>query len=379
MAAAKASGIDGGSWQHGSSADAVRYRGSCVSAAVSTGPTPRVAIVLVNWNGWRDCVACIDSCLALTGARFRIILCDNASSDGSVERIASWARGETPIERDPASPVTLSAPRLPDGIALLDRAAAERGDDGEGAELLIVRTGANLGFAGGNNVGLRWALARGFDHAWLLNNDTVVPADALAALVRCVSADPAVGLAGSTLVEYHAPGTIQAYAAAIDRRTFKGRHLGVGVPLAELSRAEAEDRVQAHETLYPVGASMLVTAAFLREVGLMEERYFLYYEEADWVLRAGARFRVSIARDSLVYHKHGASAGSTPEGTSARSVGFLFRSRLLAARRFAPASLVRVKLGILEEAARGLARGRHGKAIAAARALTGRVRIPGAA
>lgn len=337
---------------------------------------PSVAIVMVNWNAWQDTIACIQSCLALDYPAFRIMVCDNGSHDGSLERIAEWASGEVKAPVHPACPVPLPAPRLPRGVAKLDRAAAEDGDDGEGAELVLVDTGGNLGFAGGNNVGLRWMLARGIDHAWLLNNDTVVPPDALARLVDEALADPGLGLIGSVMIEYHRPDTLQAYAGAIDLRTFRARHLGSGWPANAVGAAIAADPLRAHEVLYPVGASMLATGPFLRWVGLMEESYFLYYEEADWVLRARAVFRASLAPASRVYHKIGASAGSTPQGVSSRSVGFLYRSRLLAARQFAVGQLPRVTLGILAEAGRALVKGRTGRAIGAFNALTGRVRVP---
>jgi GT2 family glycosyltransferase len=302
-----------------------------------------IAIVIVNWNGWRDSIGCIESCLALDRPT-RIVLCDNASADGSAVNIA----------------------------------AAERGEDGGGAELLIVSTGANLGFAGGNNVGLRWAMARDFAYAWLLNNDTVVPSDSLSQLVGCMAADPKIGLCGSIMLEYSRPERLQGYAAAVDLSTFRGRHLGAGRPLAEVDQAMRDDPARAREALYPIGASILVSSAFLATVGLMEEGYFLYYEEADWVLRGRPTFTVAIARDSYVYHKVGASAGSTPQGTSARSVGFLYRSRLRLVRRLAPSQTPRVIVGILVEAARALARGRRGRVIGAMNALTGRVKVPNA-
>lgn len=337
---------------------------------------PSVAIILVNWNGWQDTIACIQSCLLLDYPAYRIVVCDNGSRDESLKRIAAWARGETKVAIDPDGPVPMSLSRLPYGVALLDREAAEAGKDDEGAELVLVDTGANLGFAGGNNVGLRWALARGLDHAWLLNNDTVVAADALKHLVDAAVADPHIGLIGSTMIEYHRPTILQAYAGAINVRTFRGRHLGMGRRADAVEAAVAADPLRTDEILYPIGASMLATGPFLRAVGLMEEDYFLYYEEADWVLRARGSFRVGLARLSRVYHKVGASAGSTPQGTSSRSVGFLYRSRLLAARRFASKQLPRVTVGILDEVVRALAKGQSGRAIGAFNALTGRVKVP---
>lgn len=337
---------------------------------------PSVAIILVNWNGWQDTIACIQSCLLLDYPAYRVVVCDNGSRDGSLERIASWARGEIEVAIDPNSPLPLVSTRLPNGVVQLDRAAAEAGKDDEGAELVLVDTGGNLGFAGGNNVGLRWAMARGMDHGWLLNNDTVVPADALKHLVDAGVADPQLGLIGSTMIEYHRPSRLQAYAGAMSLRTFRGRHLGMGGRADAVEAAVAADPLRADEILYPIGASMLVTGPFLRTVGLMEENYFLYYEEADWALRARGSFRAGLAPLSRVYHKVGASAGSTPQGISARSVGFLYRSRLIAARRFAKKQLLRVTIGILEEAVRGLVKGRSGRAIGAFNALTGRVKVP---
>lgn len=337
---------------------------------------PHVAIVIVNWNGWRDTIACIQSCLSLEQTSATIIVCDNASSDGSVENIRAWAEGESSPPPADRFPVKIDSARLPKGVAVLDRASLEAGDDAGGAQLLIVPTGGNFGFAGGNNVGLRWALAHGSDYAWLLNNDAMAAPDALSRLLARFKATPDLGICGSTLMEFFEPQVVQAWAGAMNRYTYRGRHLGFREPLAKLNDIVASHITNDGELLYPVGASLIVSREFLERVGLMDEGYFLYYEEADWVLRGESDFRIMTAPDSLVYHKGGAAAGSTPTGVSAKSVSFLYRSRLRIARRFTPRSMPRVILGILDEAARGLVRGRRGRAIAAARALTGRVCVP---
>lgn len=335
-----------------------------------------IAIILVNWNGWQDTVACVRACLALEGVEVRIVVCDNASNDGSVDQIESWARGSLDVPVDPASPVPLSGERLPQGVAILDRAQAEADDDAGGAELVIVRTGANLGFAGGNNVGMRWALQRGASHCWLLNNDTVVPPDALSKLVLHMQGAPQTGLCGSVMAEYHQPEQLQGYAGAMSMKTFRGRHLGAGMPSSAPLDAMQSDPLRPDEILYPIGASMLASRTFLEEVGLMDEQYFLYYEEADWVLRAGDKFDISIAPASMVYHKVGASAGELAKGMSASSAGFLYRSRLLAAQKWARAGRGRVIVGILEEMLRGLLRGRRGVFNGGLRALSGKVTPP---
>ena len=337
--------------------------------------------MLVNWNGWRDSIDCIRSCLALDHSARRIILCDNNSADGSADIIASWAAGtfDVPIAED--CPLQLDPQARPASFARLDRAAAEAGDDSTGAELIIVQTGGNLGFAGGNNVGMRWALARGCSHVWLLNNDTVVSADSLTRLLSASRAAKA-GLTGGMLADYEQPDRVQAFAGAMSLSTFTGRHLGVGerLPLPEPVRAIIDRHpLRAGEEHYPVGASILASADFLRDVGLMNEEYFLYYEEIDWVMRNSGRWPVVLAPESIAYHRQGASAGTSAEGRSVGSVAFLYRSRLRAAARFAPDRLRAVRRAILWEAARALARGRTVKSRAAWRALREQVAVPASA
>jgi GT2 family glycosyltransferase len=180
------------------------------------------------------------------------------------------------------------------------------GDDkANNARLILIQTGGNLGFAGGNNVGLRYALSRDdFQYVWLLNNDTVIKADALTALVRGMQENPGAGMCGSTLPFYHDPDMIWALGGATYNKWLcKTECIGLRAPLSRtISKTEVESNMA-----YLAGASMLVSKAFLRAVGLMNERYFLYFEELDWALRAKNRFRLIFAPNSIVYHKVGAS------------------------------------------------------------------------
>jgi GT2 family glycosyltransferase len=334
-----------------------------------------VAIVIVNWNGWRDTIRCIESCLALNHRNCRIVVCDNASSDGSIDHLAQWARGESSAEPDPDNPVPAGHGLRPAGFAVLDRAEAEAGGGGD-AQLLLVRTGGNLGFAGGNNVGLRWAIAQGFAYYWLLNNDAVAAPDALDRLLARFALNPRIGLCGSTLIEYFSPADVQAYAGACHLGTFRGRHLGEGDPIERALSDGPHFTLRKDEIFYPVGASMLASRAFVEQVGLLEAGYFLYYEEVDWVLRGRHSFHIELAPDSLVYHKGGATAGSLAAQPSARALAYLYRSRLRVARRLGKGSLTRVLLGMGDEAARHLVRGKIERSIALFNVLAGRVSLP---
>ncbi|WP_294766050.1 glycosyltransferase family 2 protein [uncultured Rhodoferax sp.] len=273
--------------------------------------TPFVAILLLNWNGWKDTIECLQSISQSTGVAFSIVVCDNGSHDSSLEKITGWARAA-------------SRP-----FALYDRTQAEAGGAvGQDEPLVLIQTGANLGFAGGNNVGLRYCLAHGgFDYVWVLNNDTVVAPDALQQLVARAQQDPAIGICGSKLVFYHQRGQVQAYGgSAFDARR------GVVVPIGQFAPTEAACDVAAVEaqTAYVVGASMLVSTPFLQTVGLMCEDYFLYFEEIDWAFRARGKFKLAYADASVVWHKEGGTIGSSStKEPSATSTRYLYRNRMI--------------------------------------------------
>lgn len=276
----------------------------------------RVAVLLLNWNGWQDTIECLESVLQSTGVAFRIVVCDNGSQDNSLVKIAAWARAA-------AKP-----------FALYDRAQAEAGGlADESVPLVLIQTGANLGFAGGNNVGLRYCLAHGgFDYVWVLNNDTVVAPDALQQLVARMQPDPAIGMCGSKLVFYHQRDKVQAYGgSAFDARR------GVVVPIGQFAPSNAACNVPAVEaqTAYVVGASMLVSTPFLQTVGLMCEDYFLYFEEIDWAFRARGKFKLAYADASVVWHKEGGSIGSSSTAqASVTSTRYLYRNRVIFNWRF---------------------------------------------
>jgi len=310
-----------------------------------------VYVVLVNYNGWEDTVACLDSLFRSDYPRFRVIVCDNGSGDGSLDRIAAWAKrpSDVPLRTSPVLD-RLHLPPREEGItcARYDRGEAEAGGKaGEKAPLVLVDCGENLGFAGGNNVGLRYALARGdFEHVWLLNNDTVVEPGAMQALARRLEERAGAGLCGSTLLHYHAPDRVQALGGA-----WYCKWLGLAWHLGRLGRWRGGADAAAVEMRmhYPVGASVMATRRFVEEVGLLAEDYFLYFEELDWSLRGKGRFSVAWAPESLVYHKVGASVGtsSNPAKKSAACDYWNVRNRLFFTGRWFPEALPTVYLALL--------------------------------
>lgn len=323
----------------------------------------RVYVVVLNWNGWRDTIACLESLLAQTADNYRIVVCDNASTDESIEKIQCWARGELVDSYVPAVPVGVTRPAVGTIVdhVVYDRGTAERGGASEVDPLLtLIQTGSNLGFAGGNNVGLRYAISRGDGrYFWLLNNDTYADRDALRALTERAARTSDTGIVGSVLRYFNRPDTVQAYGgASFCPLLSRARPICEGEVFRQLSPLEA-DTIE-RRLGYVIGASMLVSRQFIDRVGLMQEDYFLYFEELDWATRGrrckSGSFKLAFSAHSIVFHKVGASTGS--RARSLTSLRYLHSNELRFMKRFYPRLVTVTRLGLLVNAGKALLRGR---------------------
>jgi len=317
-------------------------------------------VVIVNWRRPALTLACVESLLRSTCTDFRVVVCDNGSGDDSMGQFLGWAQ------------------RQPPGVAALTVSAVVGANPPEDiwpeARVSWIASPRNRGFAGGANLGLGWGLRQGlFTHFWLLNNDSIVDADALGALFRHMRQRPRVGICGARLVYLGDRQRIQAYGGArFNRWTGRGRHLGHGAGIeAPHDPARVERRMS-----YVSGASMFVSRRFVQTVGLLEEGYFLYFEELDWVQRAAGRFELGYAADAVVWHHEGATIGSSsdPGRSSEVSDFFMCRSQLRFTRRFHPVALPSVWLFAWLRSLRLGLSGRWGRMLTQWQALFGLVR-----
>ena len=317
---------------------------------------PKVYIIVLNYGRWNDTIECLESLLRLNHDNYEIILIDNASPDNSIEKFRLWAMGGVNIWRDNRNRLRqMSFPPCPKPIRLIEynRAEAESGGNqvltrnSAGRQIVLIHSGANLGYAGGNNIGLRYALKKNdFKYIWLLNNDTVVEPSALNHMVSRLGARPKSGICGSTSLYYHRPGITQVRGGATYNRWLAtSRHIGVFESAANGFDLDKIER----KTGYVCGSSMLISKAFLAEVGLMSEDYFLYYEELDWVTRAEGKFAMVYAPESIIYHKEGRSIGSSSRGAIRKKMADFYgqRNRIIFTRKFYPLALPFVYLSFL--------------------------------
>lgn len=286
-----------------------------------------VCAVVINWNGWRDTIGCVQSLLDLDDAPLQILVCDNASGDGSLTQLQAWLDAH-------------GALRGAAGCAMEWRTDGGRLHGTVRIRLLALAQ--NLGYAGGINAGIDWAQAH-WQQAffWLLNNDIEAQPGALRALLDAHARVPGAGICGSVLFDWDHPGQVQA-VAGIYRRW-----LGVGFHATALPAGSGDVCLDLD---YPVGASMLVAQDYLQRVGQIEASYFLYYEEMDWVERGRRHgYRPVVALGSRLRHREGASTGS---GGGVRHKSLLSErygviNRLRITRRFWPWYLPVVWLSLL--------------------------------
>jgi GT2 family glycosyltransferase len=238
---------------------------------------PSVAVVVVNWNGLRDTRECLRSLQAATYPNFRVIVVDNGSEG--------------------------------------DDAAEIRREFGGFAE--VIETGENLGFAGGANAGIRRALAEGAEYVLLLNNDVVVAPGFLEPLVAAAQARPRLAAACPKAYFQDRPDVIYSTGGAVSLWTGTARQIGRG----ERDRGQYGSIARRD---YADGLCMLIPARALREVGLLDEDYFLYWEETDWCLRARERGLVCYyVPESHVWHR--AERSRAPDA----SYNYLYRRNAL--------------------------------------------------
>ena len=300
---------------------------------------PKVAIIILNWNGWKDTIECLESVFRNTYPNYQIVVVDNGSTDSSMEKIKAWAEGKqevlTPESSHPL--YYLSHPPVKKLIPYVyyTRKEAERCGNIKLEEkitkelqeqvkinseefnpttfhpLIFIQTGENLGFAGGNNVGIRYASTKkDFDYIWLLNNDTVIYRDALMEMVKLAESDERIGILGSKLLFYDKPDIIQVLGGT-NKITWKNTG---GIPICCLKKDK--DRFNNNFELkgYICGASLLAKMELIKTINLLDENYFMFTEETDWCFKASKKdWKLFCNGKSKIWHKVGASSKNNVE------------------------------------------------------------------
>lgn len=237
---------------------------------------PRIGIVIVNYKGRDDTLECLASLAALTYPCRDVIVVDQDSGDGTPDAIRAaypWVH--------------------------------------------VIENPVNSGFAGGNNVGIRRALERAADFVFLLNNDTTVEPGLLEPLVALAQSDPAIGVTGPKMLYHADPNTIWSAGGMVDWRGRVAHRFADAADTPEDAPCDVD---------FIVGCGLLVKRGVLEQVGLFDERYFLYWEETDLCARIRkAGYRVVYQPAARLWHKVSRTTGTDSELT----LYYMWRNQLL--------------------------------------------------
>ena len=247
---------------------------------------PKVSIIVLTWNNYKDTKECLESLAKLEYPNYEIIVVDNASIDGSEEKLKR-----------------------------------------EFLQHIFIKNEENLGYAGGNNVGIKYAMENHADYVLLLNNDVIVDKRFLEPLVLIAQEDADIGVVGPKVYYYDKPNLINFAGSRINFWKGSTPHIGSG----EIDKGQYEE---VKEEDYQDGCAILMKSEVINRIGLLDEKYFIYWEETDFCCRARqAGYKIMNVPQSKIWHK----ISSTMGRESPNSIYYSTRSRIIFMRKFARA------------------------------------------
>jgi GT2 family glycosyltransferase len=249
---------------------------------------PAWQVIVLNWNGREDTLRCLDSLQRITRSDVRIICVDNGSTDGSVQAVRQ---------------------QFPD--------------------VELIEAGANLGYAGGNNLGLRHAIESGARWMALVNNDATVAADVIEGFESAIAVRPRAGILAGKVYFADRPSTIWFAGQRVNTLLgYSGRPRGYG-------RRDGPRYGRVIDTGRAAGALMAISREAVSAAGLLDEDLFAYVEDVDWALRVrAAGYEVVLAPQARAWHRISASTGG--EAGSTHTLYYGVRNTIVVLERHRP-------------------------------------------
>ncbi|WP_338432723.1 glycosyltransferase family 2 protein [Clostridium tyrobutyricum] len=241
-----------------------------------------VYIILINYNGYKDTIECVNSLKQISYKNCKIIIVDNASSDNSISMLKKQG-------------------------------------------ITVIESKRNLGFAGGNNLGIKYALAHGADYIMLLNNDTIVGEYFLDNMLESFNKDNKIGLVGCKIMYYDEKNIIWYGGGYIDWFKFLGVHYSMRQ--VDVGQCDTEKEID-----FMTGCCMLIKRQVFEKIGLLSEDYFMYFEDVDFCVKVrNGGYKIWYNPKGVIYHKVGLSSGGEE---SPFSIEWCTRNRILFMNRY---------------------------------------------
>lgn len=264
----------------------------------------KVTVLIVNYNNWPDTIECLESVFKSSYSDLEVIIVDNSPNNDSVNNLQEWAKGNIKIKHTRFPELVYPEQKKPLDFILVSE--KEFYNSHTKINLTIIKAKSNNGFAAANNIVLKKLIKsnENDDFVFLLNNDTVIPTDTISSLISNYS-KANVGVVGCALLEYNNPKTVQSVGGLYNKVFGTTSQVSEGLSVQDL-----KSETEAAQIDYPCGAAMFLSTQILKDIGLLNEKYFLYYEELDWVESARPKYTTTYFKNCLVYHKGGVSIGS---------------------------------------------------------------------
>jgi GT2 family glycosyltransferase len=283
--------------------------------------SPRVSIVVLNYNNWSDTITCLETVFNLNYREFFVIVVDNGSDDRSVEYIRKWTRGGLRYKHvypDVQEFKSLREVKKPLEFVEYERRELRYEDaqfqdsyeevfickstiaKASDPKMYIIETKENLGYAGGNNVGVRFSLkCLDVDYIMILNNDTAVPPNLTSELINVFSIHENAGLCGPLEYSYEEPSRIQSAGGTFG--IYTGRHELQKNPVNKTKTVD-----------WVMGSCMLIKKNLFYKLGFFDERFFLYVEEVDFAYRVKkSGYKTFVCSETRIWHKGGRKGGKS--------------------------------------------------------------------
>ena len=263
---------------------------------------PSVTIIILNWNGWEDTVECLESIYQISYPNYHVIVVDNNSTDDSIKKITNYAIGNIDVKSKFFNYDHSNKP-----IKILNYNQNEycgRKPLKNDHELILIKNESNSGFAEGNNIGIKYALKNlNPNYILLLNNDTVVEKNFLMSLIREGEKDSKIGLLGPKMYYYDNPNVLWCIGGKINWKLARGMHIGKD----EIDTGQYNEK---RNFDYINGSALLIKKRVIEDIGLLDKKFFLYFEEVDLALRASKKkYDIEFVPKSKIWHKVSKSGG----------------------------------------------------------------------
>ena len=263
----------------------------------------RVAIIILNWNGWEDTVECLESIYQINYPNYDVIVVDNDSTDDSIEKIKEYCEGKIEVESkffnyNPSNkPIKFF--EYTENEIKIDDNQKDIFNLSSPKNIILIKNDGNYGFAGGNNIGIKYAAnILKSNYVLLINNDAVVDPDFLTELIKVAENDEKIGFVGAKTYFYNKKEIIQAAGGGnIDFKKV------IAIESA-LNQVDNGNYNQNYELDYITGSCILCKREVLDKIGMLNANYFMYWEDVDWCFRGKKLGYKSVyAFKSKIWHK----------------------------------------------------------------------------